>query len=105
MTLTLSRQPYGHSTLRRSLCLTAETREILESLAVTGYHASAINLAVRLLGAVVSGDPTQAADVGEALAKATGWDTARMEEGLELVRCAVRVAVHLREEAMKETDE
>ena len=100
--LNLKRQPYRHTTTRRSLRLTDETEATLATLAAPGLHASAIALAVQLLGAVASGDVTQADDVGETLAQACGWDTVQMEEGLGYVRSAVQRAAYLRGEAMGE---
>ena len=100
--LNLKRQPYRHTTTRRSLRLTDATEATLATLAAPGLHASAIALAVQLLGAVASGDLTQADDVGETLAQACGWDTVQVESGLEFVRYAVRIAMYLREVAMEE---
>lgn len=100
--LHLHRQPYGDSTHRRSLRLTAETVAALAYLVPPGLQASAIALAVELLYVVMGGDPGEADDLGEVLAMACGWETERLEVGLELVRCAVQRAAREHDEAMEE---
>lgn len=88
--LQLTRQPYGQSTCRRSLRLTAETVASLTYLAPRGLQAAAIALAIEFLYVATSDDPGEAADFGEVLAAACGWETERLERGLALVRSAVR---------------
>ena len=101
--LNLTRQPYGDSTYRRQIRLTAEIAATLERLAPTGLQASAIALAVQLLDVAVNSEPARADELGEVLAVACGWETTRLEEGLELVRCAVQRAARKQDEAMGET--
>lgn len=92
MLLTLLRQPYGQSTIRRSIRLTPETLAALSRLAPPGLQASAVALAVRLLGAVVAGTPIEAGELGEVLAAACGRETARLCDGLRGVIRAVEMA-------------